>query len=852
MFRRCFSLAFALSFLHQAGGATLPDLQPFLEKNCVECHDPDTKKGGLDLTTLPLDLALPKNFNAWVTIHDRVGNGEMPPKKKARPESTELQAFEKTLRGALIMAEKARFAGEGRATQRRLNRYEYEYVLRDLLHAPWLQIRDALPEDGVSYRYNKIGDSLDVSHVQMARYMSVADEALRQVMAQQAERPETKKVRYYAREQSAFANKMKFSVFNKSPERATFPVLGTTAQPDVRAGKAPITVGKKDPAARELEGIGVVASTYEPVEIKFNKFTAPASGHYHLRFSALSVWVGPGKESRWWTPDLDVVSPGRRPEPVTIYSEKPPRLLRRLGAFDATPDAAAHEMDTYLLTGETIRPDAARLFRSRPPKYRNPLAERDGQPGVVFRWLEVEGPIYDQWPTQGQKLLFGDLPIQKATDDAAVEIVSAHPEEDAERLLRHFMQEAYRRPVEETEVPRFLSVIKGALQSGSKFADAMIAGYTAVLCSPDFICVEEKLGKLDDAALASRLSFFLWNSAPDEELRRLAAEGKLHEPETLRAQTNRLLDDPKSRRFVDAFLDYWLDLRKITATAPDSGLYPDYYLDDLLTESAEQETQLFFAELLRGDLPARNLVSSDFAMLNERLAAHYQLPPVPGVELRRVSLPANSVRGGLLTQASVLKVTANGTTTSPVLRGAWIMERILGKPVPPPPPNVPAVEPDTRGAVTIRQQLDKHRTLETCAACHAKIDPAGFALESFDVMGGWRDHYRALSETEHEAGIGHNGQAFTFHEALPVDAGGQLPDGRKFGNIQDLKKLLLEDEKQIARNLAQQLTIYATGAPIRFSDRGQIEQILKRASPSHYGVRSLVQSLVQSGLFQTK
>lgn len=852
MLRSCLYFSLALSLFQSVHGATSTDFQPFLEKNCTECHDADTKKGGLDLTALPVDLALPKNFNAWVTIHDRVSNGEMPPKKKARPEATELQAFEKELRASLVTAEKARYAGEGRATQRRLNRYEYENVLRDLLHAPWLQIKDALPEDGMSYHFNKIGDSLDVSHVQMARYMAVADDALRQVMAKQPEQPETKKVRYYAREQSSFVNKMKFTVFNRSPERATFPVLGTTAQPDVRAGKAPATVGKKDPQARELEGIGVVASTYEPLEIKFNRFTAPVSGHYHLRFSAMSVWVGPGKPNRWWTPDLDAVSRGRRSEPVTIYSEKPPRLLRRLGAFDATPDATVQELDTWLLAGETIRPDAARLFRSRPPKYHNPLAEHDGQPGVVFRWMEVEGPLYDQWPTAGEKLLFGDLPVQKNPETGAVEIVSEHSEEDAERLLRHFMQEAYRRPVEETEAPRFLGVIKGALQSGSSFADAMIAGYTAVLCSPDFICVEEKRGRLDDAALASRLAFFLWNSAPDEELRRLANEGKLHQLEVLRAQTDRLLDDPKSQRFVDAFLDYWLDLRKITATAPDSGLYPDYYLDDLLTESAEQETQLFFAELLKGDLPARNLVSSDFAMLNERLAAHYKLPPVQGVELRRVALPANSVRGGLLTQASVLKVTANGTTTSPVLRGAWIMERILGKPVPPPPPNVPAVEPDTRGAVTIRQQLDKHRTLETCAACHAKIDPAGFALESFDVMGGWRDHYRALSETEHEEGIGHNGQAFAFHEALPVDCGGQLPDGRKFNDIQGLKKLLLEDEKQIARNLAQQFAIYATGAPIRFSDRSQIEKILKHASTNHYGVRSLVHALVESSLFETK
>src|SRR5207247_9142742 len=251
---------------------------------------------------------------------------------------------------------------------------------------------------------------------------------------------------------------------------------------------------------------------------------------------------------------------------------------------------------------------------------------------------------------------------------------------------------------------------------------------------------------------------FLWNSPPDDELRHYARNKQLHQPALLRTQTERLLNDPKSRRFVDAFLDYWLDLRKIVATAPDSTLYPDYYLDDLLTESALAETQLFFAELLRADLPARNLVASDFAMLNERLAAHYGLPPAQGVALRRTPLPKGSVRGGLMTQAAVLKITANGTTTSPVLRGAWIMERILGQKPPPPPPSVPAVEPDIRGAVTIRQQLDKHRTLETCNACHAKIDPAGFALENFDVMGGWRNRYRSEAGGELAQGIAKSGQ----------------------------------------------------------------------------------------------
>ncbi len=859
-------MKFSLHWLHASvaalliGGSTAfaapnPVVTRFIDQHCVECHDAEMKKGGLDLAALKLEAGSPKDLAKWVTVFDRVDEGEMPPKKKSRPDPKDLAPFLASLSKAITSVEDKLVAKEGRSVQRRLNRYEYENALRDLLQAPWLQVRDSLPEDGVGQRYNKVGEALDVSYVQMARYLGAADYALRQVMAGKVERPETTVVRHYTREQRSYTGPMKFSVFNTAPERATFPVLGFAAQPDVRAGKAPISAGKTNAELRELEGVGVAAGSYEPLEPKFSNFKAPVAGRYKLRLNGYSVWVGPGQSNKWFIPNLDDISKGRRSEPITVYSETPPRLLRKLGAFDATPEPTVHELDVWLLAGELIRVDPARLFRSRPGagRWQNPLAEKDGQPGVVFRWLEVEGPIFDQWPTAGHKLLFGELPLKESESAGAkAEVVSSNPNKDSEKLLRNFLTAAYRRPDADKEFKRFMPVVESALKSGSSFADAMIAGYTAVLCSPEFVCVEERPGKLNDHALASRLSLFLWNSTPDGELRSLAAKGQLRQPDVLRAQTDRLLADPKSRQFVDAFLDYWLDLRRIQSTSPDATLYSDYYLDDLLTESAQEETQAFFGELLREDLPARNIVSSDFAMLNEKLAIHYGLPPFEGAAFRRVALPKDSVRGGLMTQASVLKVTANGTTTSPVLRGAWIMERILGKQPPPPPPGTPAVEPDIRGAVTIRQQLDQHRSQESCAACHTKIDPAGFALESFDVMGGFRERYRAHGAGTPEKGVGKGGQKFEFSLGLPVDPSGELPDGRKFGDVRELKKLLLDDEKQIARNLARQLAVYATGAPVRFSDREEIEQILTRASSSHYGVRSLIHELVQSRLFQNK
>jgi hypothetical protein len=849
--KRCLvSLTFAACATGVLAASPPRSTVAFLDRHCFECHDAEVKKGGLDLTALKGGLDDARVFDVWVKIHDRVRDGEMPPKNKPQPSAKERETLLKTVGGSLTAADQAKAQAAGRAVMRRMNRYEYENTLRDLLGAPWLQVKDMLPEDGEAHRFNKVGEALDVSHVQMARYLSAADYALREVLASSLQPPRAEVVRHYARDQRYLARRMTYSVFNRSPERATFAILDFAADVPVVEGKAPVTVGAANPELREREAFGVVAGAYEPIEPKFDNFRAPASGRYKLRFNGFTFWAGPDSAERWWRPSRTDISKGRRDEPVGIYAETPPRLIRKLGSFDFTPEPSVQELDVYLLKGETIQFDAARLFRSRPPNWHNPLAEKDGQPGIAFRWMEVEGPIYPQWPLAGHQLVFGDLPLKESAE--GVEVVSANPKQDSERLLRNFMARAYRRPFAEADFQRFLAVTHHALDTGSSFAEAMIAGCSAVLCSPGFVTLEEKPGRLDDHALAARLAYFLWNSEPDDALRAAAARGDLRESATLRQQTERMLADPKSRRFVDAFLDYWLDLRKANATSPDAGLYPDYYLDDLLVESAVEETQLFFAELLRGDLPGRNVVASDFTMLNERLALHYGLPLVQGVALRRVPLPKDSPRGGLMTQASVLKVTANGTTTSPVLRGAWIMERIIGQPPPPPPPSVPAVEPDIRGATTIRELLDKHRAQASCNACHAKIDPAGFALESFDILGGWRERYRALGDGERPPGFGKNGQPFEFHYAQLVDATGELPDGRKFANVRELKRLLLEDERAIARNLAKQLAVFATGAPVRFGDRPEVERILDRASSAHYGVRSLVHEVVQSELFRNK
>ncbi len=836
----------------------------FIENHCTSCHDDAEKKGNLDLTNLAAN-----DFPTWVKIHDRVASGEMPPKKKKRPDAGDLASFIGGLSTTLTETDRAEITRDGRAMQRRLNAYEYENALRDLLYVPWLQIKGSLPDDGVANRFNKSGRALDISHVQMARFMSIADLAIRDAISVQAARPPTTTRRLYARDQKYLIKEYKKVPFNPWPDRQNIPLLGSTTDIETRLGRAPLTVGESDPVKRELEGVGWVGIAFP----KWDRTPLPVAGRYRLRYMGHTIWVGPNgysngseldpvkdaeklrRATRWYLSNVDDVSAGRGDEPISVYAEGGGQN-RRLGGFDLTPEPKVHELEVWLSEKESVMPRATSLYQPRPDSPTNPRARIDGAPGVAFRWLEIEGPLYDEATTDGYRLLFGDLPLKKfANGGRDIIVESANPKADAERLLRGFVAKAFRRPAKESDIASLLHLIHAQLDAGLEFSEAMIAGYTAALAAPGFLVVKEQPGTLDAYSLASRLSLFLWNSPPDEALLALAANGDLLQPEVLRRETERLLTDSKSSRFVDAFLDYWLDLRKLEETSPSPTLYNDYFSDDGLLEASLAEPRLFFTELLQRDLPARNVVASDFTFLNERLARHYGVPGVSGVAMRRVALPADSPRGGFLTQAGVLKVTANGTTTSPVLRGKWITERIFGRDIPPPPP-VGAVEPDIRGAVTIRQQLEAHREDASCASCHITMDPPGFALENFDVLGGWRDHYRAVAPGKPTVtGFGKDGGPFDFHVGLPVDAAGELPDGRQFKDIREFKRLLLEteaQETQTARNLVQQLVIFATGSPVRFADRPAVETILQRSRESRFGVRRIVHEIIQSPMFQNK
>lgn len=557
------------------------------------------------------------------------------------------------------------------------------------------------------------------------------------------------------------------------------------------------------------------------------KFKAPSPGRYRFRISASA-------------------HNSATPLPMAIILGNfvvAGNITRHLGYFDAQPGVPkVIEFEERLVAkNDTIKITPIAL----PFVYlkHETMAEYPG-PGLKIHWVEVEGPLPETWPTESYRRVFADV------DPKAGKLA------DAEKLLRTLLPKAFRRPVTEDEVKPFVALVSKAMDMGLPFEAALRTGYKAVLSSPKFLYLREPAGPLDDYALASRLSYFIWSTTPDEALINLANKGELHKPEVLHAQVERLLKDSKSKAFTENFTGQWLGLRDISATTPDKSLYPEY--EEFLQWSSVRETHLFFNELLKENLGVRNFIDSDFAMLNGRLAKHYNIPDVYGVDFRKVALKPEYHRGGVITHASVLKVTANGTTTSPVVRGVWMLDRIMGKPVPPPPANVPAIEPDIRGAVTIREQLAKHRQTENCASCHTRIDPPGFALENYDVIGGWREKYRIVVSDRKFAvnnrfgPLGKYLAAYQYGLGLPVDSGDTLPDGRPFKTVEDFKKLILADPEQIARSITEKLMVYSTGHTVGFNDQKAINAILADAKKSDYGLRTLVHSIVASELFLTK
>ena len=764
--------------------------------HCQKCHSGAKPKGEFNIENLAQDFADKRNREMWLAVLEQLNSGNMPPKEERRPPAEEVKAAAIWISERVGAAEIAQRAEEGRVVMRRLNRAEYANTMRDLLHVE-VDLSDLLPADTSTSGFDNSAELLHTSSYLMRSYLDAADRVLDGAIANQPKPWQLQK---------------RFDIKEEKSVKATGSVY------------------------RHVDdGVAIFAS-WESANIRVTMwdFRSHVRGKYRFRIS------GYGFQSEGKPVNFHVTA-------GTLKEVTEERLIDYFAVPADKPTVI--EITEQLEPENRIRIIADNL-PALPPAVEKVGADKYTGPGLVIQWVDVEGPLLESWPPPSHKAIFGDLkqaPIAGDGDSQRLEVVSEQPLVDAERILREFTRRAFRRSVTDEDIQPFLARVKARLNQDYTFEQAMRVGLKAVLVSPNFLFLREPANspRLDDFALASRLSYFLWSSMPDEPLLQLAAKNKLHEPEVLREQVERLLSDPKAKAFNQNFTGQWLSLRAIDATMPDGTLYPEY--DDNLKTAMMKETTLFFDEVLKQDLPLTNFVASDFTFLNARLARHYGIPGIEGTEMRKVRLPPESHRGGVLTMGSVLKVTANGTTTSPVLRGAWVLERILGTPPPKPPPDIAAIEPDIRGATTIRDQLAKHRQVASCASCHSKIDPPGFALESFDVIGGWRDHYRALTN-----GGQKDAQGRRVRPGPAVDPSDALPDGRRFGNIDEYKQLILQDKEQLARSLAEKLLAYGTGGAPTTADKAQIDVIVDQVRDQNYGFRSLIHGVAQSPLFQSK
>lgn len=770
-----------------APAAEPPDpVQEFLSTNCLDCHSGGGAEAGLDLDELGDDLRDPEQVARWVRIFDRVNDGEMPPEDALEVPADETEQFLRSAGGWLRSEQHQQHQSVGRVRGRRLTSLQVERTLHDLLGVD-IPLADRLPDDLRTDGFTTVADGQSVSHFQLERHLDAVDAALEEAW-----------------------------------QRA---VQGDDLWTKTLSAKK---LSRTRPRTREPEFIdehAVVWSSRLAFYGRIPATQAPESGWYRFAIKAHSLKT-PEEHGVWTT-----VRSGR------CVSSAP--LMQWIGAFEAREEPKEVIFETWLPKGHMleVRPGDSTLKMARFKGGQSANGEGGAQdvPGIAIDSISMQRIHRGADADRIRRLLFDDLEIQKA--DGGPQLTSDSPERDAERLLGQFALRAFRRPVSDAELEPYISMVSGSIEAGDGLLQALRLGYRALLCSPRFLYFQEEPGPLDDYAIASRLSYLLWNRMPDDQLMEQAAAGRLRQPEAIQEQVERMLEDPRGADFVPDFAAQWLDLSEIEATEPDRRLHRGF--DLIVQQSMVDETHAFLNAMLSDDLSVTNLIDSDFTFLNSRLARYYEIDQVAGDRPERVALRPKDRRGGVLTQGAILKVTANGTTTSPVIRGVWVGERLLGEHVPPPPESVPAIEPDIRGAHTIREMLAQHRSDASCAACHVKIDPPGFALENYDPAGRWRDRYVGIDKGKRKRGA-------------VIDASYSMADGRPFEDITEFRRLVMNDPHRLARNVAEKLITYGTGAAPEFADREAITEIVENSAESDFGFRSLVHAVVSSPIFLSK
>lgn len=778
-------------------GAAAPDGGRFFQRHCVDCHQGSDAEAGLDLTALSSELDRQGGLERWVRVLDRVRLGDMPPKDAAAVPKAERDHFVEQTGRWLREHQLQQWREVGRVRGRRLTNLQLERTLHDLLGID-IPLAALMPEEPAAAGFNTTADRQTMSRFHLQEHLKVVDAALDEGFRR--------------------------ALYGDKPLRRVLPAARVARPNNRRRNRMP-----------ELrEGLAVTWSARVAFygQIRTTKAWREGWYRYTVRARALNC---PPAGGVWCS-----VRSG------LCVSSAP--LLSWVGAFRATPEMQEWTFEAWMPKGHMleIRPSDATLRKARFRGGQVGAGEGDSQnvPGLGIESVTIERIHQGADDAEIRRLLLDDLRVEiaqragfgpKAWPQA--KLVSTQRGRDLTRLLMRFARRAFRRPVQWDEVAPYVQHARKSLEKNKSLLSALRVGYRSLLCSPRFLYLNEKPGDLDDYALASRLSYFLWNTMPDDELLKLAERKQLTQPAVLRKQVARMLRHSKGRKFAADFAAQWLDLSQIDFTTPDRRLYPDF--DPIVQHSMVEETERYLQDLLDRNASVRLLIESNHTFLNERLARYYKISGVTGDRLERTQLKPEDRRGGVLTQGAILKVTANGTNTSPVLRGVWVSERLLGEEVPPPPAGVAAIEPDIRGAKSIREMLAKHKADASCAACHRTIDPPGFALENFDAAGRWRWRY-----------VQRKGRRVL--RGAKVDASGELTATEKFGGLRGFQKLVAQRPAKLASNVAKQLIAYGTGAPVTFADRPDVEAIVQRAKPSKFGLQTLVQEVVCSRAFRIK
>ena len=817
------------------------DVARLLDVSCLRCHDVETETP-LDLENLGYDLDDRGIFRKWVRVFERLEAGEMPPAGTRRPPRRVVDAALGALARDLETADLAARAA-GQTPPRRLTGLEYEYTVEDLLLIEENLAR-LLPAESASAGFDTLATEQGISPLHLRSYLEAADRALDAAIRLGGRPASAAHLIDYPSNPASY-HMVRQSVSKKLDDAVAMFVdedhhntSGSFSATNLRSDSQGFLVVHPGLYRVSVDAYPYQAST--PVTLllvranpngdrtllgAFDLLNGEAGTFEATTFLHPTDYVFPEVADLDWHTDVEGFY-----APIEDWSA------------EAQVVAAGKGLGRRLLNNRVYHP----IFYHPTEILVDGAATYKGE-GVAVRSLAIEGPLLEGWPPPSTRRLFDGIEFDAAGDLQ----LTKEPYEHVVDVISHLVPLAFRRPAEAGEVDAFASLARPAIAAGREFVDAVRVPLRAMLSAPQFLYHDDRPGELDDFALATRLSYFLWKSLPDEELFAAAREGRLSEPKVLARQVERMLDDERAQRFIGDFVGQWLRLYEIELTSPDERLYPEY--DDLLHHALQEETRLFFTELVKSDLGVRNLIDSDFTFLNRRLAEHYGIPGVEGQHMRKVSLPDASVRGGVLTQASVLKVTANGTTTSPVFRGSFVLSNLLGRPPNPPPANAGSVEPDIRGATTIREILAKHRRDPTCNVCHRAIDPPGFALEAFDPTGGFRTRYRSSGEGDTPTGTLYGRPILEYKDGPAVDAAGVTPEGGSFSGIAEYKRLLLEEEEdQIARHFISQLVVYATGAEIGFADRDELSRLVAQSREGGYGVRTIIHNVTQSPLFRER